>query len=235
MQIHLSNSRGFADHGWLKSRHTFSFADYHDPSRMGFGALRVINDDFVEAGMGFGKHAHRDMEIVSIPLEGSLKHEDSVGNSSIIKKGEIQIMSAGAGIFHSEHNASIVEPVKFLQIWILPKKLGIQPRYEQRAFGPSLNEFRLVVSPNGEADSISINQDSWFSLAQIEEGKGLRYVKYRASSGVYVFLIDGALEVLGHKLNKRDGLGITEESPLLLKASKDSEVLLMEVPMQLQL
>lgn len=232
MHLHRSETRGVANHGWLKSRHTFSFADYYDPSRMGFGVLRVINDDSVAAGMGFGTHPHRDMEIISIPLEGALQHKDSEGNASIIRKGEVQIMSAGTGIFHSEFNASPTEEVKFLQIWVLPKKLGIKPRYEQKAFDHQsrLNKFSLVVSPDGRDGSVSINQDAFFSLADMESGKILSYKKYLAKNAVYVFVLKGELELNGQHLFARDGVGVTTDD-LSLKSFQDSEVLLMEVPL----
>lgn len=232
MLLHLSDTRGVANHGWLQSRHTFSFADYYHPERMGFGALRVINDDRVAAGMGFGTHPHRDMEIISIPLEGALQHKDSQGNSSIIRKGEVQIMSAGTGIFHSEFNASSTEEVKFLQIWVLPKKLGVQPRYEQKAFELKTreNQFSLVVSPDGRAGSITINQDAFFSLGDLYSGKELTYLNYLPGNDVYIFVLQGELEVNGQRLTSRDGAGMKAGERLNLKAFSDSEVLLMEVP-----
>lgn len=232
MITHPSESRGLANHGWLQSRHTFSFADYYDPSRMGFGALRVINDDSVEGGKGFGTHPHRDMEIISIPLEGQLKHKDSEGNASVIKKGEVQIMSAGTGIFHSEHNASENETVKFLQIWVLPKKLSVKPRYEQKEFSHAdrKNKFSLVVSPDGSEGSVSINQDAYFSLADIESGKEISYSRKKSSNGAYVFVIKGEGEIDGQKFKTRDGIAFQDFDELKFKASNDVELLIMEVP-----
>lgn len=232
MIIHSSDSRGKAHHGWLQSRHTFSFADYYHPERMGFGVLRVINDDSVAKGMGFGAHPHRDMEIISIPLEGALKHQDSEGHSSIIRKGEVQIMSAGTGIYHSEFNASQTDDVKFLQIWVLPKKTGIKPRYEQKAFSQTtrLNKFSLVVSPDGRAGSVSINQDAFFSLADLKGDNELFYEKHLDTNGVYIFLLSGELEVNGQRMQPRDGIGLTVEDGISFKSIQDSEVLLMEIP-----
>jgi len=232
MITHSSDSRGLADHGWLKSRHTFSFADYYNPQRMGFGALRVINDDSVAPGMGFGSHPHRDMEIISIPLEGSLKHQDSEGNSTIIKKGEVQIMSAGTGIVHSEYNASSSEAVKFLQIWVLPEKRSIKPRYGQKDFSHTdkTNKVITVVSPDGRDGSLVINQNAFFSLTEIETGKEVTYEKKSEGNGVYIFVLNGEIEVEGKELSTRDGLGIEDFSSLNLSAKAHAEVLLMEVP-----
>lgn len=232
MITHPSETRGLANHGWLKSRHTFSFADYYNPQRMGFGALRVINDDSVDAGMGFGTHPHRDMEIISIPLEGALAHKDSTGNSTVIKKGEVQIMSAGTGIAHSEYNASQTEPVKFLQIWVLPEKLGIKPRYEQKQFSSEdrVNKIATVVSPDGRNGSVSINQNAFFSLTDLEEGKSVTYERQSTGNGVYVFVLKGEIEIAGKTFKTRDGVGIEDFSSLNLKALNNSEVLLMEVP-----
>lgn len=232
MITHSSDSRGLADHGWLKSRHTFSFADYYNPQRMGFGVLRVINDDSVAPGMGFGRHPHRDMEIISIPLEGELKHQDSEGNSAIIKKGEVQIMSAGTGIIHSEFNASSSEAVKFLQIWVLPEKRSIKPRYGQKDFSQvdKRNKLITVVSPDGRDGSLVINQNAFFSLSEIESGNVVTYEKKSEGNGVYIFVLSGIVEVEGNILNARDGLGIENFSSLNLMARNRAEVLLMEVP-----
>lgn len=233
MIVHTASSRGVANHGWLNSHHSFSFAEYYNPERMGFGKLRVINDDQVDAGAGFGRHPHRDMEIISIPLEGALSHQDSEGNSSVIKKGEVQIMSAGTGIFHSEMNASTSEKVKFLQIWVLPKKLGIHPRYEQKAFKHEdrLNKIRTVVSPDGRDGSVSINQDAFFSLTDLSSGAEVTYEKQMDGNGIYAFILKGEVEIDGKKLSSRDGIGIDEFEKVTLKALSPSEVLLMEVPL----
>lgn len=232
--IHKSETRGRAHHGWLKSHHTFSFADYYRPDRMNFGALRVLNDDQVDAGQGFMTHPHKNMEIVSIPLSGALKHKDSTGREEVIRSGEVQIMSAGTGIAHSEMNASATEPVSFLQIWILPKELNISPRYQQAVFDKAArkNRFQTVVSPTEEADALWINQDAHFSLADIEAGKELTYKVRQKGHGVYVFLLDGEVSAEGEALAKRDAAGFTERSEIRLSAAKDSEVLVIEVPME---
>lgn len=232
MITHLSDSRGLANHGWLKSRHTFSFADYYHPERMGFGALRVINDDSVDAGMGFGTHPHRDMEIISIPLEGSLKHKDSEGNATIIKKGEVQIMSAGTGIAHSEYNGSETDPVKFLQIWVMPKKIGIKPRYEQKVFSDTdrKNKIQTVVAPDGRKGAVSINQDAFFSLTDLDAGKSVTYQKQSPGNGVYLFILSGEVEINGKAFNHRDGVGLPQFETVKLSAKSNAEILLMEVP-----
>jgi quercetin 2,3-dioxygenase len=233
--IFFSNTdRGHANHGWLNSYHTFSFGGYHNPSKMNFGALRVLNDDTVNGGMGFGKHPHDNMEIVSIPLEGGLEHQDSMGNKTLIKKGEVQIMSAGTGVFHSEKNESGKAPVKFLQIWVFPDKKNIEPRYDQKIFDLAArkNKFQTVVSPLGTSDEgVKINQNAWFSLVDLENENTLTYNLKDKNNGVYVFVLEGELEIDGQKLIKRDGLGITETELVTIKSSQDSEVLLMEVPM----
>lgn len=233
MTTHLSESRGFADHGWLKSYHTFSFANYYNPDRMGFGALRVINDDSVSAGNGFGTHSHRDMEIISIPLQGTLKHEDSEGNKGVIRKGEVQIMSAGTGIAHSEQNNSTLDEVKFLQIWVMPRKMSVKPRYEQKAFSEveRKNKWSVVVSPDGQEDSVTINQDAFFSLADLDEGLSLNYKIKLSGNGVYIFVLIGSIEVQGETLHARDGLALRNLENLKINSLKSSSVLLMEVPL----
>lgn len=232
MNVHHAATRGFADHGWLKSHHTFSFADYYNPERMGFGVLRVINDDSVAGAMGFGTHPHRDMEIISIPLEGALAHKDSTGTSSIIRKGEVQIMSAGTGILHSEYNANQDEAVKFLQIWVIPEKMGIKPRYEQKAFSVDdrKNKFQLVVSPDGRDGSVSINQNAFFSLSDLDSHQEIIYTKKSHRNGVYVMLLKGKISVNGEVLNARDGMSLEVFHELSIKALESSELLIMEVP-----
>lgn len=225
-----ANTRGTANHGWLQSRFTFSFADYYDPKRMGFGALRVINDDSIEKGMGFGMHPHRDMEIISIPLAGNLKHRDSEGNNAIIRKGEVQIMSAGTGILHSEH-ATEDEDVRLLQIWVMPKKYGVKPRYDQKVYDLKENELTLVVSPEGTGTAIGINQDAYFSLGKFTKGKKLDYDVKLSGNGVFVFVLSGSLTVNGQTLGTRDAVGISEIEQLALTFNEDADVLLMEVPM----
>ncbi len=231
--LHKADSRGKAFHGWLESYHTFSFANYYNPERMHFGALRVINDDVIAPSMGFGTHPHRDMEIISVPISGSLRHKDTLGNEYAIKKGEIQTMSAGHGIYHSEYNNSDKEEANFLQIWVLPKKLGIDPSYSQKEFKEAerKNKFQLVVSPDGRDNSASINQDAFFSLSNVEKGTQIEYKKYLDKNGVYLFVIDGSLKVGDTLLEKRDGIGIEAVDSITLEALEDVELLLMEVPM----
>lgn len=231
--IHKAETRGYANHGWLKSYHTFSFAGYHNPERANFGMLRVLNDDFVDAGMGFGKHPHDNMEIISIPLSGALHHQDSTGRDKIIKTGDVQIMSAGTGIYHSEANASQDEPVAFLQLWIFSKVNNIEPRYDQKLFSEEerKNQFQVVVSPTQENDSLFINQDAWLSLIELEEGKEAIYNMHKDGNGVYCFILDGDLNIASESLSKRDAIGIWDASEISLKAHQKSAVLFIEVPM----
>jgi len=231
--IHKAESRGYANHGWLKSYHTFSFAGYHNPERVHFGMLRVLNDDFVDAGMGFGKHPHDNMEIISIPLSGALHHQDSTGRDKIIQTGDVQIMSAGTGIFHSEVNASQVEPVTFLQLWIFPKVNNIEPRYDQKLFNEAerKNQLQVVVSPTEENGSLFINQDAWLSMIDLEEGHSLEYKMHLAGNGVYCFILDGDLNIASESLSKRDAIGLWECDTFSLQATNKSKVLFIEVPM----
>jgi len=232
--IHKANTRGRANHGWLDSHHTFSFASYYNPERMNFGLLRVLNDDIVAPGMGFGAHPHDNMEIISIPLSGELAHQDSTGNKKVIKTNDVQIMSAGSGITHSEFNNSKTDKVNFLQIWVFPKEQNITPRYEQKTFNPAdrQNKLQTVVSPEKDAESIWINQDAWFTLGTLKAGFSENYNLHKKGNGVYAFVIDGEVEINGEKLSKRDGLGISDVETISIKASSDAELLLMEVPMQ---
>ncbi|MFY8004071.1 MAG: pirin family protein [Chitinophagaceae bacterium] len=230
--LHKAATRGAANHGWLKSFHSFSFASYYNSERMHFGALRVLNDDFVAPGMGFGKHPHENMEIVSIPLEGDLEHADSTGRQEIIKSGDVQIMSAGSGIVHSEKNASRTNPVKFLQIWVYPKKENIAPRYEQKTFTELLpNQFQTVVAPN-DSNAVWINQDAWFSLANLTEGAILNYQVHQPNNGVYAFVIEGDIAIHEENLTNRDALGIWDTDNFAVKAQTNTRLLLIEVPME---
>lgn len=232
--IHRTDSRGRAEHGWLSSRHTFSFAGYYDRERMGFGKLRVINDDVVAPGRGFGTHPHDNMEIVSVPLSGSLRHQDSMGNIHVIRKGEIQIMSAGTGIKHSEYNNSDVEPVNFLQIWVLPKALNVEPRYGQKAIASNTtrNRFQVVISPDGRGESAVINQDAWFSLANLDVNTRISYALNRPGNGAYVFLIDGTIRLADETLSRRDGIGLSGIETVEVLALDESRLLCIEVPME---
>lgn len=233
MQLHKSDSRGVANHGWLNSHHTFSFANYYNPERMGFGALRVINDDIVDPSQGFGTHPHNNMEIISVPLRGSLKHKDTMGNETVIQHGEVQAMTAGTGILHSEYNNSEKDDVNFLQIWVLPKKKDIEPNYSQKKFDPAdrKNKLQLVVSPDGRENSVEINQDAYFHIVDLEAGKSIDYELQQEGNGLYVFVIEGEAKVGEAILSKRDGLEIEEFSKLNIKSESGTELLLMEVPM----
>jgi len=233
--LHKAATRGHANHGWLDSWHTFSFAGYYDPNRIHFGVLRVLNDDTVAPGMGFGKHPHDNMEIISIPLEGDLEHGDSMGNTTVIRQGDVQAMSAGTGIVHSEKNKNNDRPVRFLQIWVFPNQRNVPPRYHQKSFGEEEKKNRLltIVSPLGSADGgIQIHQDAWFSLGKLEKRLSLTYRVKKEGNGVYAFLLEGDLTINEIVLNRRDGLGISNETELAMTANLDSELLLMEVPMQ---
>ncbi len=232
---HKADSRGHANHGWLNSYHTFSFAEYYNPQRMNFGVLRVLNDDTVKGGMGFGTHPHRDMEIISIPLEGDLKHGDSMGNESLIRKGEIQVMSAGTGIMHSEMNGNQGETVKFLQIWVLPRQKGVTPRYDQINIekDKKINDFQQILSPNPDDAGVWIHQDAWFNMANFTSGNSKTYKLNKEGNGVYVFVIKGKAKIGDQVLDQRDGYGIYDTSEFELEALEDSQILLMEVPMQL--
>jgi redox-sensitive bicupin YhaK (pirin superfamily) len=231
--IHKASSRGNANHGWLNSFHTFSFAGYHDSTRMNFGLLRVLNDDIVAPGMGFGSHPHENMEIISIPLSGALHHRDTTGRNEIIKSGDVQIMSAGSGITHSEMNASTKEQVNFLQLWIFPKKENIQPRYEQKTFKVEnrINKFQTVVSPEENADSIWINQDAYLSLADFTNETKISYSRNLKSNGVYFFVLEGSITIADESLNKRDAMGLENLDTIEIVAAVDSKLLVIEVPL----
>jgi len=232
--LHKANSRGHADHGWLNSYHSFSFANYYNPERIHFGALRVLNDDTVAAGKGFGKHPHDNMEIISIPLEGDLQHEDSMGNIAIIRKGDIQVMSAGAGITHSEYNKNKYLPVKFLQIWVFPNKKNVTPRYSQITLNMDdrHNKLQQILSPDPNDAGVWIYQDAWFHLGKFDDGFSTSYTIKKKGNGIYAFVLEGDITIDGQALNKRDGFGIWDTETIQIKSDSDSELLLMEVPMQ---
>ncbi|WP_304232144.1 pirin family protein [Jiulongibacter sediminis] len=232
--IYRAKDRGHANHGWLDTYHTFSFAGYYNPDRIHFGALRVLNDDTVSGGMGFGTHPHDNMEIVSIPLEGALEHKDTMGNTTVIKKGEVQIMSAGTGVQHSEKNHSSQDTVKFLQIWVFPEERGLEPRYEQKLFNEEdrLNQWQTVVSPMDSIDpGVKINQNSWFSMTKLEEGRSLTYQLKNNKNGVFIFNLSGSAKVADEILENRDGIGIKDINKIEVNATIDAELLVMEVPM----
>lgn len=231
---HKADTRGHADHGWLESYHTFSFAGYYNPERVHFGMLRVLNDDQVAPGMGFGSHPHNDMEIISIPLEGDLEHKDSMGNSTVIKEGDIQVMSAGSGVRHSEYNKNADRPVKFLQIWIIPNKKGGTPRYDQITLDKErlTNKLAQILSPNPNDEGVWIQQNAWFHMGNLEGGTEVSYdLMDKTNNGVYAFLLEGSIQLADHTLSRRDGLGIWEIEKLKIKALENSKVLLMEVPL----
>jgi redox-sensitive bicupin YhaK (pirin superfamily) len=232
--IHTANTRGIADHGWLKSYQSFSFAGYYNPERINFGALRVLNDDIVTGGKGFGEHPHDNMEIISIPLEGELQHKDSMGNVATIKAGEIQVMSAGTGIYHSEYNPDASKPAKFLQIWLFPNKRNVTPRYDQVLLDSTdkRNEFIQILSPNEGDAGVWIYQEAWFNIARFDEGITKPYTLHKKGNGVYVFVLKGEIEIEGTPLAERDGFGIWETDSFNVKATADAEFLLMEVPME---
>lgn len=229
-----ASERGHANHGWLDAWHSFSFSGFHDPSKVHFGALRVLNDDMIIGGRGFGMHPHDNMEIVTIPLSGDLEHADSMGNVGSISRGEVQVMSAGTGIYHSERNQNIDRALRLLQIWVFPKLRDIEPRYDQRAFPVEerKNQFQALVSPIGSNDGgMGMNQDAWFSLTNLDQDKEITYTPKLSTNGVYAFVIEGDAEINGQILNRRDALGISETNELIIKANTDSEILLIDVPM----
>lgn len=233
--LHKADTRGDANHGWLHSKHTFSFANYHNPERMHFGAMRVLNDDYVAPGMGFGTHPHDNMEIISIPLEGDLAHKDSMGNEAVIKSGDIQVMSAGTGIAHSEYNHSKTSPVKFLQIWLFPNQRNVKPRYDQITLTKEdrKNTFQQILSPNPDDAGVWIHQDAWFHLSDFEKGYSEKYTIKKSGNGLYIFNLKGDINVNGTVLNTRDGIGIWNMEEVSIESLSDASFLLMEVPMSI--
>jgi redox-sensitive bicupin YhaK (pirin superfamily) len=233
--IHKANTRGHANHGWLDTNHTFSFANYHNPDRMHFGVLRVLNDDTVAAGKGFGTHPHDNMEIISIPLKGDLEHKDSMGNVAVIKEGDVQVMSAGTGIYHSEYNKNTNADVQFLQIWVFPNAKNVQPRYDQISIRDiaTKNSFYQVLSPNANDQGVWVHQNAWFSLANFDQNASDTYKIKDSRNGAYVFVLEGEVTVNGETLGKRDGMGIWNTTDVQVTANGNARVLLMDVPMQL--
>ncbi|WP_298420015.1 pirin family protein [uncultured Kordia sp.] len=233
--IHKANTRGKADHGWLKSHHSFSFASYHNPERMGFGQLRVLNDDIVKPKMGFGKHPHQNMEIISIPLSGALSHKDSMDNKRAITVGEVQVMSAGTGLQHSEFNDSKTDEVNFLQLWIQPQELGVTPRYEQKEFDISKreNQFQTVVAPKNNVidDALWIHQDAYISIGNFNAEKTINFKLNNAAHGIYIFLLEGEITIEDEILDTKDAIGIWDAENVQIKTHKDSKILVVEVPM----
>ena len=231
--LHKAESRGFFDHGWLQTHHTFSFADYYDPDRMHFGMLRVLNDDIIAPDMGFGTHPHDNMEIVSIPIHGALAHSDSKGHEQVILEDDVQVMSAGTGLYHSEYNHSETEPTNFLQLWIFPDAAGHTPRYEQKHFPKTgrKNTLQTIVSPEKNNGALWLNQDAWLHLADLDNGKSLDYRRHTPGNGVYLFVIEGQIKAGNETVDRRDGLGIWETDSFSIRANADSRILLVEVPM----
>jgi len=233
--LHKANTRGHANHGWLDSHHTFSFANYYNPERMNFGVLRVLNDDIVAAGRGFGTHPHDNMEIVSIPLKGDLQHKDSMGNTAVIKEGDVQVMSAGTGVYHSEYNKSAENEVRFLQIWMFPNQKNVEPRYDQITLESekSQGSFQQVLSPYKDDAGVWVHQNAWFSIGNFEESKTEDYQIKASGNGVYAFVLEGEVNIEGQDLSKRDGFGIWDVDTINIKAAKGAKLLLMDVPMQI--
>ena len=231
--IYKAEDRGNADHGWLKAHYSFSFGNHYNANKMGFGLLRVLNDDEVAPSMGFGKHPHDNMEIITIPLSGTIKHEDSMGNDGTISVGEVQIMSAGTGVSHSEFNPSSNEALKLFQIWIVPKLANIEPRYDQKAFMEAgrKNQFQLLVSPIKEEGALWINQNAWLSRGDFELGKTVHYTAKLKTNGIYLMVIEGDVEVDGAKLNMRDAVGISEADVVDIKVITNAQLLIIDVPM----
>jgi redox-sensitive bicupin YhaK (pirin superfamily) len=234
IMLHKANTRGHANHGWLNAYHSFSFASWYNPERVQFGVLRVLNDDTVAAGMGFGEHGHDNMEIITIPLEGDLAHKDSMGNAETIKTGDIQVMSAGTGIQHSEFNPNADHHTKLFQIWLFPKVRNVAPRYQQITLDTSdrHNKLQQILSPDADDAGVWIYQDAWFHMGNLDKGTTIDYNRKKVGNGLYVFVIKGSVKVDGQELEQRDGLGITDFDKVSFEATSDTEVLLMEVPME---
>ncbi|MFT3823872.1 MAG: pirin family protein [Chitinophagaceae bacterium] len=233
--LHKAETRGKVSLDWLSSAQTFSFSSYYNPERMQFGALRVFNDDVVAGGRGFGRHPHDNMEIISIPLEGSLKHEDNLGNTVVTDTGDVQVMSTGTGIFHSEHNYSADKPAKFLQIWLYPNKLNVTPRYEQVKLDADKqdNQLQVFITPQAQEGQTWIYQDAWFSMGRFDKNKQVDYQLHKEGSGVYLFVINGAFTVDGLRLDARDGVGISDIDKVSFTAQEQgATILVIEMPME---
>ena len=235
MILHAANTRGHANHGWLNSHHTFSFASYYNPERVHFGVLRVLNDDWIAGGTGFGKHPHDNMEIVTIPLTGALEHQDSMGNKEVLHAGEVQAMSAGTGIFHSEYNAKADEPCSLLQIWIFPEERNVTPQYAQKFYDVDAvkRDWHAVVNPMGQGDGLGIHQQAWFNLTRIPAGERRDYALKRAENGVYFFVIEGGITLDSQPLSTRDAAGVWGQESFAITATEDAYVLAIDLPLQL--
>ena len=231
--FHPASSRGAADHGWLQAKHSFSFANYYNSERVQFGALRVLNDDIIAPGMGFGTHPHDNMEIITIPLDGTLEHKDSLDNIGVIETDEIQVMSAGSGVYHSEYNKNKDQSVSLLQIWVFPNKKNVTPRYDQKNIKDlkKVNSFYPIVTPNQNGPGMWIHQDAWFHLGEFDKETRINYNINKKGNGVYAFLIEGSVQIDGESLEKRDALGIWNTEKFELLANQNSRILLIEVPL----
>jgi len=231
--LHKAETRGNANHGWLNAYHSFSFASWYNPERIQFGALRVLNDDTIAGGMGFGTHPHDNMEIITIPLEGDLAHKDSMGNTEIIKNGDIQVMSAGTGVQHSEFNPNADQQTKLLQIWLFPNKRNVDPRYQQITLNVAdrHNKLAQILSPNADDEGVWIHQDAWFNMGNFDSGISTEYKIKKEGNGVYAFILKGNVTINGQELNTRDAVGISETDTLNIQANTDAEFLLMDIPM----
>ena len=231
--FHPASSRGAADHGWLQAKHSFSFANYYDSERVQFGALRVLNDDIIAPGMGFGTHPHDNMEIITIPLDGALEHKDSMDNIGVIETDEIQVMSAGSGVYHSEYNKNRDQSVSLLQIWVFPNKKNVTPRYDQKNIKDlkKVNSFYPIVTPNQNGPGMWIHQDAWFHLGEFDKETRINYNINKKGNGVYAFLIEGSVQIDGESLEKRDALGLWDTESFELLANPNSRILLIEVPL----
>jgi len=228
--VHRAEDRGHADHGWLDTHHSFSFAGWHDPQKMHFGALRVLNDDAVAGGGGFGMHPHDNMEIVSIPIKGALEHKDSMGNASVIRTGDVQIMSAGTGVRHSEFNHSADDPVQFFQVWIYPNEQGLKPRYDQEPYALDAQGMTCIVSPDGQ-QGVRIHQNAWFHCGNLELGASIQHALHGTDQGLYVLVVEGEARIAGQALSRRDAMGIWDVDAIEVEALQDCQLLLIEVPM----
>ena len=233
--LHKASDRGKADHGWLKPNFYFSFGQYRNPDKIHFGALRVLNDDFIAGGGAFPTHPHDNMEIVTIPFSGAIKHKDNTGGEGIIKAGDVQIMSAGTGVEHSEANGSATEPVTLFQIWLFPKVNNIQPRYGQKTFDVTerFNKWQYIVSPNAADNGLWINQDARFALTILETGREINYVNAFKGNGVFLVVIKGSVKIADVELGIKDALAISDTDSFTITASEDAELLAIEVPMHL--
>lgn len=232
--FHPANERGHNDIGWLKANFSFSFGPYYNPDKVHFGVLRVLNDDIIAGGTGFGTHPHDNMEIITIPISGALEHKDSMGSIGVIHAGEVQVMSAGSGVTHSEYNHSKTEAANTLQIWLFPKERNIKPRYDQKNFNDvlKLNELTTLISPDKtNPDTLWINQDATFSLGDFEPGQSITYNFNTPGNGLYAFVIEGSIKLDGTTLNKRDALGVYDTSSITIETETKSRILLIEVPM----